>query len=166
MQPPVLYQKKLIPELIIELKNDTIIYQDDELIITKWRTIHPHPHLTHGVSCYFLQDGIKVGRFYDHERFKFWYCDIIRTEYDAKANQYTFVDLLLDVIIKPDGFVKVVDLDELCDAAEQKLITQEELAYVLRTADTLLRCIYSGKFYSKIAPLEAADEWKPSDEQS
>lgn len=160
MQTPILYRKRLIPNELIELSNDTIVCRNDELIITKWQTLHPKPHLTHGVSCYFLKDGIKVSRFYDHEHFKFWYCDIIRTEYDPSANQYTFVDLLLDVIIRPDGFVKVVDIDELCDAAEQKLLSQEELTYVLRTADTLLRCIYSGEFRSKVAPLEAADSWK------
>ena len=56
------------------------------------------------------------------------------------------VDLLADVLIYPDGFVKVVDLDELADAEEAGIITKEQLLKSLRTLDKLLGMIYSGDF--------------------
>ena len=57
-----------------------------------------------------------------------------------------FTDLLADVLIYPDGFVKVVDLDELADAEEAGIITKEQLLKSLRTLDKLLGMIYSGDF--------------------
>ena len=56
------------------------------------------------------------------------------------------IDLLADVLIYPDGFVKVVDLDELADAEEAGIITKEQLLKSLRTLDKLLGMIYSGDF--------------------
>ena len=56
------------------------------------------------------------------------------------------INLLADVLIYPDGFVKVVDLDELADAEEAGIITKEQLLKSLRTLDKLLGMIYSGDF--------------------
>ena len=58
----------------------------------------------------------------------------------------TVTDLLVDVIVYPDGFVRVVDLDELADALRDKLITQEDLQLALRRLDKLLSLIYKGAF--------------------
>ena len=72
-----------------------------------------------------MKKGFKVSRFYDHENQHIcWYCDIIDTTFDAELNAYTFTDLLVDVILTPDGSIKVVDVDELADAMENKLISQ------------------------------------------
>lgn len=179
MDNTTLYRRKLMPPQFLELKDDHIIFHDDELIITTWNTINPKANLTHGISCYFLKEGIKVSKFYNGERFKFWYCDIVRTEYipagpestsdpgeqaspgeTLKANSYLFTDLIIDVIIRPDGSSKVVDLDELGEALSMHLITAGECSYALGTADNLLRCIYNGEFYKKIALLESMDPWK------
>ena len=56
------------------------------------------------------------------------------------------LDLLAAVLIYPDGFVKVVDLDELADAEEAGIITKDQLLKSLRTLDKLLGMIYSGDF--------------------
>ena len=57
-------------------------------------------------------------------------------------------DLLADVIIYPDGFVKVIDLEELVIALEKELLTQSQLKNSILTLDRLLRLIYSGEFKS------------------
>ena len=44
----ILYRKRLIPEECIELKDDILLYRDNELIITKWNTLHPKKTLHHG----------------------------------------------------------------------------------------------------------------------
>ena len=41
----------------------------------------------------------------------FWYCDIVDHTFDTATDTYIFTDLLVDVIVYPDGFVEVVDLD-------------------------------------------------------
>ena len=52
----------------------------------------------------------------------------------------------MDVIVYPEGFVRVVDLDELADALRDHLITSEETQLALRHLDKLLNLIYSGHF--------------------
>ena len=142
-----LYRKRIIPEECILLKDDEVLYQDSEVIITKWNTIHPKKTLHHGYSCYFLERGFKVSKFYDHDgNLISWHCDIISYSYEEEDNAYTFTDLLVDVIVYPDGFVRVVDLDELADAARDGLISAEQMQLALRRTDKLLSVIYKGAF--------------------
>ena len=147
MKKPVLYRKRLIPSECIRLDKDQILSVTENLIITSWKTIRPKKDLSHGLSAFFLDKGIKISKFYDHEnRLICWYCDIIASEHDAQSNTYIITDLLADVLIYPDGTVKVVDLDELADAEEQQLITKEQLLLALRRLDWLPHCIYNGSF--------------------
>ena len=142
-----LYRKRIITEECILLKDDEVLYHDSEVIITKWNTIHPKKTLHHGYSCYFLERGFKVSKFYDHDgNLISWYCDIISYSYEEEDNAYTFTDLLVDVIVYPDGFVRVVDLDELADAARDGLISAEQMQLALRRTDKLLSVIYKGAF--------------------
>ncbi len=142
-----LYRKRIIPEECILLEEDQVLHRDQEVIVTKWNTIRPKKTLHHGYSCYFLERGFKVSKFYDHEgKLISWYCDIITHSYDEATDTYVFTDLLVDVIVYPDGFVRVVDLDELADAARDGLIGKEELQLALRRTDKLLSLIYKGAF--------------------
>lgn len=142
-----LYRKRIIPEECILLEDDVILYADPEVIVTKWNTIRPKKTLHHGYSCYFLERGFKVSKFYDHDgNLISWYCDIIKHTFDPASNTYVITDLLVDVIVYPDGFVRVVDLDELADALRDRLITQEDLQLALRRLDKLLSLIYKGAF--------------------
>ncbi|MCI6331599.1 MAG: DUF402 domain-containing protein, partial [Lachnospiraceae bacterium] len=65
---------------------------------------------------------------------------------DTNTNSYTFTDLLADVIIYPDGKLRIVDLDEIAVALERKLLSERELEVALRTLDSLLNMIYEGDF--------------------
>ncbi|MCD7717679.1 MAG: DUF402 domain-containing protein [Lachnospiraceae bacterium] len=142
-----LYRKRMIPNECIPLDDDIILHADNEVIITKWHTIRPKKTLHHGYSCYFMERGYKVSKFYDHENNLIsWYCDIIEYEYLEKENSYIFTDLLVDVIVYPDGFVRVVDLDELADAVRDGLLSPEQLQRALRRTDKLLSVIYKGAF--------------------
>ena len=61
-------------------------------------------------------------------------------------DQYVFTDLLVDVIVYPDGFVRVVDLNELADAARDGLLSPDQMQLALRRTDKLLSLIYKGAF--------------------
>lgn len=142
-----LYRKRIIPDECILLENDEILYSDSEVIVTKWNTIRPKKTLHHGYSCYFLERGFKVSKFYDHDgQLISWYCDIIDYSCRAAEGACVFTDLLVDVIVYPDGSVRVVDLDELADAARDGLISPELLQLALRRTDKLLSLIYKGAF--------------------
>ena len=57
MPAPILYRKRIIPEECILLKDDKILYQDEQVIVTGWQTLKPKKDLHHGYSCYFLKEG-------------------------------------------------------------------------------------------------------------
>lgn len=142
-----LYRRRYIPEELVELTQDDILYADPHKIITSWEVLHPRTDFSHGVSAYFIDKHIKVSKFLkpDHSLL-YWYCDIIHTEYNESTNSYTFIDLLADILVFPDQSYKLVDLDELADAIEKQYIPKEQLPVILRTIQQLLNDIYTGKF--------------------
>jgi len=147
MNKPVLYRKRIIPEEIVLLDKDEIIYADEGHIVTLWDTIRPKKILHHGCSCYFLEEGFKVSKFYREDgSLIYWYCDIIRYDYNSEDNSYVFTDLLADVLVYPDGQVQVVDVGEIADALSDKTLSLEEMIPALRSLDKLLNIIYSGHF--------------------
>ena len=155
MADPILYRKRLIPEECVLLKDDRLLYRDEEIIVTAWNTLKPRKDLHHGRSCYYLREGIKVSRFYDENgSLLYWYCDIVDYDYDAGTDTYVITDLLADVVVYPDGFVKVVDIDELATAKEAGLLNDTMLKQALLTLNSLLQVIYDGGFEKLQEPLE------------
>ncbi len=147
MDKPLLYRQRIIPEEIIALDKDEILYQDDAHIVTRWNTIRPKKILHHGCSCYFLKEGFKVSKFYREDgTLIYWYCDIISYTHDTEKNSYVFTDLLADVLIYPDGKVEVIDVGEIADALTAGTLTVEEMIPALRSLDKLLGIIYSGEY--------------------
>ena len=59
---------------------------------------------------------------------------------------------MADVIVCPDNFVKVLDLEEIGEALEKAIITKEKAAKALSLCNNLLDIIYQGNFskYQKI----------------
>ncbi len=142
-----LYRRRFIPDEIIYLKNDEIISIDEERIVTKWNVLNPRHDFSHGVSCYFIKEGYKVSKFIDkNDNIVYWYCDIIDTQISEDGKSYTFNDLLIDIIVYENGFVKVVDLDEIGKALKKNIISTELIIKAMERADKLLRIIYGGRF--------------------
>lgn len=147
MTIPTLYRRRIIPDECIPLKDDTILECTEERIVTSWHALRPKKDLHHGYSCYFLKEGFKVSKFYYEDgRLLYWYCDIVDFEHRKDTNELIVTDLLADVIIYPDGFVKVVDLDELVTALDCGTLSLDTLKSSLQKLDRLLQLIYKGKF--------------------
>lgn len=147
MKPLQIYRKRLIPDECVLLKDDIILEQSDDIILTKWKTLNPKTAFSHGCSCYFLHDGIKVSKFYRSDNtLLYWYCDVVSYDYNKEENVLTTTDLLADVIVHPDGSVQVVDLDELAEAFEKGLLSPEQMSACLRQLNQLLSYIYRDKF--------------------
>ena len=129
---PILYRKRLIPEECVLLKDDIILSCNEDIIVTKWNALKPKKDLHHGYSCYFLKEGYKVSKFYQEDNsLLYWYCDIVDYEYQKKDNRLVVTDLLADVLIYPDGFVKVVDIDEMVICLNEQKISLEQLKHSL-----------------------------------
>ena len=155
MAQPKLYRKRYMPSEIVFLKDDIIVYQDDTVMVTKWDVLHPKAKFSHGVSCYYLEKGWKVSKFLNKEdKLVYYYCDIIDATYNKEENFFVFTDLLADVIIYEDGFVKVVDLGEIAEALEEGIITDREAKLSLSRLDALLEVIYGGGLPEMIAFME------------
>lgn len=147
MDYPVLYRKRLIPEECVLLKDDVILYMDDNIIVTKWVTLKPRKDFHHGYSCYFLKEGYKVSRFLrEDDSLVYWYCDIVTYLCDKAENALTIVDLLADVTVDPDGKMNVLDLDELCEAKEKNLITEDQFYISVKQLGNLIKLIQDNKF--------------------
>ena len=159
MALPLLYRRRYIPDELIQLKDDILLVNEPDLIITKWVTLHPRKDIAHGVSAFYIDKGIKVSKIYDkNDSVVYWYCDIIQTKKDSEKNTVIFEDLLIDVILYENGTSRIVDLDELSDALDWKLITQPEAIYALRALDSLLKIIYAGNFNDLKEPVEQAEK--------
>ncbi len=144
-----LYRKRFIPQELLHLKDDIILVMEPDLIITKWKTIHPRHDIARGISAYYPSKGLKVSKLYDaQDRVVYWYCDIIQVKTEPDKNAVIIEDLLIDVVLYEDGNIRILDLDELAVALEQKLITQDEATYALRTVNSLLHLIYGGQFHA------------------
>ena len=113
-----LYRRRFIPNEIKLLKDDKILHFDDTIIITSWSTLKPRSDFASGISAYYRKEGFKISRHYGADgTFTRWYCDII--EETQTEDGLVFSDLLIDVVIFPDGTVRVVDLDEATSYCEQ-----------------------------------------------
>ncbi len=141
---PKLIRKRLIPFESVPLKDDRIVHLEDGLIVTHWDVLKPRKDFQKGISCYFLKEGYKISRFMDKDgKLVYFYCDIIEMEYDDKEDTYIFTDLLADVIIYPDGRVKVVDVGEIALAMDEGIIDDVLVKKALTRLDKLLEIIYT-----------------------
>lgn len=140
----VLYRKRFIPSECFELKDDIILYANEDEIITSWKAFRPKPNLSFGYSCYYPKQNIKVSKFYREDgSFSQWYCDIVDYTYDKDKNALYVTDLLADVVIRPDGSTRVLDIDEVVEAYDRKLIDYALLKKSLLALSKLLEEIDS-----------------------
>ena len=142
-----LFRRRFIPNEITPLSDDKVLKFEENLIITSWKTLNPRTDFASGMSAYFIDKGWKVSKFLDCEgNIKYWYCDIIDCILDEASNSFTYEDLLFDVVVYPNGSIKVLDCDEAADAREKGYITEEQLLRGLKSMNELLTTIYHGRF--------------------
>ena len=150
-----IYRRRYIPKEYVDLKNDERLSLDENYLITRWKPIRPRTDFAAGISVYCLKEGWKISNIMDSEgKTIHWYCDICEFIIDEKENSITSNDLLLDVIIYPNGRELILDADEAADALEKGLITMEQMIKALRSFNSLLEVIRHGEFDNLIAKLD------------
>lgn len=143
-----IYRKRYIPNEIVDISGDEVIYRNEEKLITSWTPIKPRGDIGKGMSCVYFNEGWKISKFYNLDgSFKFWYCDIIDYEYDKSEDTYIIKDLLVDVIVHEDGTYEILDEEELDQALQEGLITEEIKAEAIFKLNKLLEKIKSQKFH-------------------
>lgn len=142
-----IYRRRYIPNEIVDISGDELIYRDEEKLITKWIPINERNDIGYGESCVYFSKGFKINKFYRKDgSFKFWYCDIIDYEYDEENDTYTIIDLLLDVIVHADGKYEILDEDELKTALTDGIISQDIANDARNKLNALVEIIENGKF--------------------
>ena len=142
-----LVRHRYIPEETTPLSSDEVLLFKDDLIITRWKPINPRQDFAGGISAFFLDKGWKISKICDCEgNVIYWYCDIIESILDDESNTFTYNDLLFDIIVYPNGSIKVLDCDEAAEAFEKGMITGKQLTNALNSMNDLLYTIYHGRF--------------------
>lgn len=138
-----LIRKRFYPEEEIDISSDDIIYMDKEMLVTKWAPIKKRDDIKKGMSCVYLNKGIKISRVFDHsDNLVYTYCDIIRTR--IEDDTLITEDLLVDVVIYPNGQYRVLDIDELVMLRNQGRISEDIVLEALEKLSFLLNNIYNG----------------------
>ena len=133
-------RKRFIPEEEVDISGAEVLYDDGTLIVTRWLPIKARNDIGWGFSYIYIPGHYKISAFFDRGgRFKYWYCDVIKTEYVEEQNKYVFIDLLIDVIIEPCGSCRVLDEDELQEAFLRGLISSSDVKIAQDTRDEILR---------------------------
>ena len=63
MEKPLMYRKRYIPDEIKSLNDDEILFINDEVIVTRWKTFKPKKEFSNGISYTFLNRGYKISKF-------------------------------------------------------------------------------------------------------
>lgn len=91
------------------------------------------------LTYYFVRKGYTISKvFHKNGEFLYYYCDMMEM-YQTGRLRYVMIDLLLDLIIYPDGRYHLVDIDEFADSIERGRIKRKQQVYALRTLDRMLR---------------------------
>ena len=144
---PTLYRRRIIPDECVELKDDEILHMDDEVLVTRWKTLKPRKDFHHGLSLYLLKEGIKVSKFLREDgSLYYWYCDVVEYENHPDKNEMIIVDLLVDITIGADNRLNVLDVDELGEAYDKGLISDELFHTSVNRLGKLLTSVHTGDF--------------------
>ena len=57
METIKLYRRRYIPNEIIYLKDDKILYADNEKIVTRWKALRLRPDFYGGISVCYIKEG-------------------------------------------------------------------------------------------------------------
>ncbi len=148
-----LYRRRYIPDECVHLKKDCIWYVSDDLILTSWKAIRPRDDIGGGISAFYPKLGFRISKVFAPDgSLVHWYNDICSVRIEDSEIHYT--DLLLDVIVDPDGSLHLLDADEYADALIEGLITKEEAAAAMHALQRLMNAIEDGSFKELAAPIE------------
>ena len=143
-----IFRKRYIPDEIVDISSDEVIFKNNNLIITRWTPIKPRNDIGAGISYTMLDKGWKISKIFNtNGEFIYWYCDIIDYNYSEQdGGTYTLIDLLVDLKIYENGSYEVLDKEELEEAYEKNIIKKEQMDTALSKLNELIRVVEDGKF--------------------
>ena len=140
-------RKRLIPAEEVDISSDELLRCDGNVIVTRWLPIKPRNDIGWGVSLTDIAGGYKISAVHDVDGlFKYWYVDIIETQYFPEERKYVFTDLLVDVRIYPGAEPVILDLDELEYARKRGMLSEIDYKTALFVVDYVITLYQTGGF--------------------
>lgn len=91
------------------------------------------------LTYYMVNKGYTISKvFRNNGDFMYYYCDIMEMKRIGKM-QYVMVDLLLDLIVRPDGRYDVLDIDEFARSIEKGELKRWQQVYALRRLHDMIQ---------------------------
>ena len=91
MKKPIIHRKRYIPDEVVDITGDELVYRDEDLLITRWKPIRERSDISGGISYTFLKEGYKISKFIGPSgEFIYWYCDIINVVYDKSRTSMSW----------------------------------------------------------------------------
>lgn len=98
------------------------------------------------LTYYFVRKGYTISKVFQRNgEFMYYYCDVMDMRQVGRT-RYVMVDLLLDMIVYPDGRYHVIDIDEFATAIEKGQLKRRQQVHALRTLDKMIRLQTQQKF--------------------
>lgn len=98
------------------------------------------------MSWTYFKDGFKISKFFGPDgEFLYYYCDIIDYTYDENEDTYIFIDLLVDVKFYPGNKIEFLDFDELQEAYNNGMISDDYLIKAISTVTKVAQIIKNGE---------------------
>ncbi|SFS86440.1 DUF402 domain-containing protein [Marininema halotolerans] len=91
------------------------------------------------LTWYFVKKGYTISKvFLKSGEFLYYYCDVMEMRQVGRL-RYVMVDLLLDLIVYPDGRYHLIDVDEFSHAIEKGQLKKRQQVHTLQTLDKMIR---------------------------
>ncbi|SDW86719.1 Protein of unknown function [Marininema mesophilum] len=91
------------------------------------------------LTWYFVKKGYTISKvFLKSGEFLYYYCDVMEMRQVGRL-RYVMVDLLLDLIVYPDGRYHLIDVDEFSAAIDKGQLKKRQQVHTLQTLDKMIR---------------------------
>ncbi len=91
------------------------------------------------LTYYFVKKGYTISKVFKRSgEFLYYYCDVMEMHQVGRL-RYVMVDLLLDLIVYPDGSYHLLDVDEFADSIEKNHLKKKQQVYALHTLHRMLQ---------------------------
>lgn len=101
------------------------------------------------LTYYFVKKGYTISKVFQRNgEFMYYYCDVMEMRQVGRL-RYVMVDLLLDLIVYPDGRYHLIDVDEFAVAVEKGQLKKRQQVHALRTLDKMTRMVVNRSFIPK-----------------
>lgn len=103
-------------------------------------TQYPHPDRKRIFLTFYMVDkGYTLSKVFNKSgQFLYYYCDIMEMRKIGKR-RYVMIDLILDLIVHPNGHYELLDIDEFAIAVEKRELSRKKQVYALRVLHEMIQ---------------------------